>query len=141
MQECEDEHGVEAEKAVIDNSGTGLLDSGLGSSLLCMSEVADVAIMDVSRESGELTDEEGPLEVQPVHGVGADGTVELVPYNRFSYYVPRSLAERMVLENPPAPVLHGLREPPNPMATLITDRVGRNLTRKDKVIFMQNDVA
>ena len=67
-----------------------------------------------------------------------------MPYDRFSYYVARSLAERLVLEYPPIPrSAQGfkLRDPPNPKVTLITDRVGIGLTRVDKVIHMQNNVT
>ena len=52
-----------------------------------------------------------------------------------------SLAERMVIEHPPAPVLSGLARTPESKATLITDRVGKNLTKIDRVMFMQNNMA
>ena len=76
--------------------------------------------LNFSRESGELTEEE-EMSVN-------DDT----PEPNFSFYVARSLAERMVLDHPLAPILKKLNPLPVSSATMITDRVGRNLTVKDR---------
>ena len=87
------EHGEMAGTSTVASA-----DSGLGSSLLCMSTTAD-ATLDVSRESGELSEDE-PIQGQPIQGnAGTDGEEELQPYNHFSFYVARSLAEWLVLDN------------------------------------------
>ena len=126
-------------------------DSGLGLLLLCISAHADVTL-DVSRESGEISEEDEPDRDGASTNEEKSGKTQMghikddcewdgTMYNRFSYYVAKSLAERLVLENPPAPVLSGIKKTPNPRVTLITDRVGAGLTRKDKVIYMQNNVT
>ena len=112
-------------------------DSGQGSSLsstvLCVEETAD---LDISRESGEISETEMvDTDVKSVKGQDEGD------YNRFSYYIARNWEERLVLDNPPAPVLHKLSLIPVSRATFITDRVGIGMTRKDRVIHMQNNVA
>ena len=47
----------------------------------------------------------------------------------------------MVLDDPPAPRLGKLARILDSHGTLITDRVGINLTRKDRVMYMQNNMA
>ena len=86
-----------------------LSDSGVGSSLLSMplKPVDQQGQLDVSHES-----EEEKTEVPPVN----EGTPEL----NIAFYVARSLAERMVLDNPPAPQLGKLS--PFPVASATTGR-------------------
>ena len=108
-------------------------DSALGSSLLSTPGTAAVATLDISRESGEISDDDDPAT--PVQQQQAEWTP-------FACYVARSLAERMVLDDPPVPHAQVIiRQPPKSRATIITDRVGMGLTRVDKVIHMQNHVA
>ena len=97
----------------------------------------------MSRESGEITDDE---EIQSVKDKPEQEQLpDTIPdddYNRFSCYVARSWAERVIMDNLPAPKLsRDIRSPPDPKATLITDRVGSRLTRLDRVLVMQNNVA
>ena len=76
-----------------------LQDSGVGSSLSCTPQAA-LADLNVSRESGELTNQEDtPLRgcIQQAPPLPDNG------YIRGSVYVAGSLAERMVLEHLPAP--------------------------------------
>ena len=60
--------------------------------------------------------------------------------HKWRFYIPRSWEERLVLEEPP-PQLTGLQHPPKMEATLITNRVGRKLSVKDRTLYMQNHVA
>ena len=118
-------------------------DSGHGSSLLSTPGAVSVnkgeitkkselfSDLDISRESGEISDEE----------TGASVCMVQDEYNGVAYYVARSLAERLVLDNPPAPNPTQLSPLPVSRATLITDRVGSGLTKADRVIKMQNNVA
>ena len=145
--------GVVAKK--LDSNGN-LQDSGLGSSLSCTLTV-DVAVdLNVSRESGELTDEDdspfraSKLQLQGVRSHHAENSANVTApcqevlqdngYIRGSLYVAASMAERLVLEEPPAPVLGKLAELPDSRATFITDRVGAQLTKHDRVMVMQNNV-
>ena len=131
------------------------LDSGQGSSLPStpvkphVNVAAKCAELNVSRESGEIMDEsigerektEEDTDGRAITGVEKCELVHSDENNRFSHYVARSWAERMVLDSPPAPKLRRLVDCPRPDATLITDHVGANLTRMDKALIMQNNVA
>ena len=121
--------------------------------------------LDLSRESGELSEpddrEDGEIDMESEENDDGQDVVEqlkistaplaatgntIVAENGYitgCEYVARSLAERMVLDQPPAPEIDtkNLEKTPNAHATLITDRVGKFLTRIDKVIHMQNAVA
>ena len=105
-----------------------LSDSGLGSSLSVTPGVVD---LNMSRESSEITNEDTKDT-----DVKSDAVEEV---NMVAYYMARSLAERLVLDNPPAPVLKKLATLPWSSATFIMDRVRANLTKVDKVILMQNN--
>ena len=97
----------------------------------CVNVGADVDLNE-SRELGELSEDEQGVQPEAKMKTVAGSETENnengdMPYDRFSYYVARSLAERLVLEYPPIPrPAQGfkLRDPPNPKVTLITDRVG-----------------
>ena len=116
-------------------SSKTLSDSGLGSSLLSTPAAVVVQDLNISRESGEIVDD---IEDQQ-----ATQSEELVEngYLRGSLYVASSLAERLVLDRPPAPKVGKLHPTPNARATLITDRVGRQLSAVDKIIVNQCNIA
>ena len=120
-------------------SSTVLQDSGCGSSLACTPRTTAPVDLNISKESGEITAEENVVKHETV-----DLTEQSVIDNGYvagSLYVASSLVERMVLDCPPAPQLGNLAATPVSGATLITDRVGVNLTKLDKVIYMLNNVA
>ena len=95
--------------------------------------------LDVSRESGEITDIEELDE--PEADAKSTSSSNEGDYNRFAFYVAQNWEGRLVLDSPPAPVPRCMNPLPVSRATIITDRVGRNLTAKDRVIYMQNDVT
>ena len=139
-------------------SSKKLQDSGLGLSLSCMPTTAD-AIQDLnaSRESGEIVDDpEEELQVAVAVEAVKAGTSDTVVdsaaqvqsgmdngYIKGMLYIPMSVAEMMVIQKPPVPPvsLNKLVSTPESRATIITDRVGVSLTKRDKVVFMQNNVA
>ena len=124
------------------HSEPSCLDSGIGSSWGCTPPLnARSAVFserdehNQSKESGEIsvyTDEES-LELDPDDDAA-------FRRSKWKFYVARSLAERMVLEQPPTIHLAVLRLP-KCVGTLITDRVGVYLTTKDKTVFMRNNQA
>ena len=127
-------------------SASNLADSGLGLSLH-QSPITWNGSPD--REPGEILDTEESADegickrevksvVQSVYDW--DNDLEF-RNNKWKFWVPRSWEERMVLQDPPAPVVFPVLRPPPMEATLITDRVGAHLTHKDQTLFMQNDVA
>ena len=131
-----------ARSVTMEISSGNLHDSGLSGSLSCTPK-ADVHVdLNLSRESGELSDsaevEAAEAVISQVHldqKAAVHETVKMQQqqprdngYQRGELYVPASLAERMVLEQPPAPTLGKLAEIPDARATLITDRVGTHLT-------------
>ena len=141
---------VEMEKHKEPPSAVKFSDSGLGSSLLHTPDAATTSvttseILNVSKESGEITDDNLDEEVEFINQKMDSNTQEVKEdvYNRFSHYIARTWAERVIMDNPPVPRGAGKRvgRAPRPSVTLITDRVGRRLTRVDKVIIMQNDVT
>ena len=93
-------------------------------------------IQPLQRMEGDVEQVHG---VQPLQVTGV--LIESEMYNRFSHYVARSWVERIVLDEPPAPVPGRLVPLPVSRATVITDRVGRGLTSKDCVVCMQNNIA
>ena len=120
-----------------------LQDSGFDSSLACTP--GDVVVdLNLSRESGEITDDDevGTDRVQHVVKNTEPTTIVDNGYVAGSLYVPASLAESLVLQDPPALILSAqLGKTPVAGTTIITDRVGINLTKRDKVIYMQNNVS
>ena len=128
---------------------TQMHDSGCGSSLSCTPGAAAAAAaaqdtdLDTSKESGELSDDDENDKVQHVQKPVIQQVFVDNGYVAGSEYVPASLAEQMVLEDPPTPVLQSVKLVPTPVssATVITDRVGANLTTKDKVLYMQNNAG
>ena len=123
-------------------------DSGVGSSL-SHTPVDVFAPMDVladdlniSRESGKIVEEDDYNVTRPLPATGCT-TISDNGYVTNTVWIARSLAEREVMENLPAPVLvrSNLSRTPDSRAILITDRVGVNLTRIDRVIQMQNNMA
>ena len=122
--------------ACLEDSKKNWLDSGLGLSLLstpgnAYAQGVNLVNLDVSRESGEISEDEVPAVPQ----------ADTEDYNTVKYYTARSLAERLVFDNQPAPVLWELKLTPVSSATMITDRVVTFLTQKDRVVFMQNNVV
>ena len=118
-------------------------DSGLGSSLI--SPVKPPSPQQ-HLEPGEIVDSEA--EGQDEATKSSSQSVQDDPdddpeyrHNKWKFYVSGSWPERLVLENPPAPVVKRCKLPPEMCMTLITDCVGTRLTTRDRTICMQNDVA
>ena len=125
-------HPVQGQGQVKD-SEVNFTDSGLELSLLSTPAAVDAKQqLDISMESGEITDNDAEQQLEQ----------DIVEFKPFACYTARSLAERLVLDDPPVPPGPlTIRKTPDSRSTLITDRVGAGLTRCDKVIVMQNDVA